>query len=212
MFSFNTIKNFDNHIEESIPNYDLLFNALLSIAPFFTVPDTQVIDLGCSTGRLLKALKHDGAKIGIDTAENLLPRNALTNGTEFKACRIEEFYEYENSSLVTSIFTLQFLPRHERQLVLNRVYDGLDEGGAFIWAEKVYAETGIEQDIQNFAHYDFKQRSFTAQDILSKEQDLRSLMRPNTTNQNLQLAKNAGFTKQFLIWKFFNFEAWVFIK
>lgn len=210
MFSFETIDNFDDHIASSIPNYDLLYNSVLSLSKFFVVPETNVIDLGCSTGKLLKEIEHSGQKIGIDKAENLLPKNEKK--TYFLDCPIEFFTDYGTSSLVLSIFTLQFMPRESRLDVLCKIHDSLISKGAFIWAEKVYANNGVEQDLMNFAHYDFKRKNFTAEEILSKEEDLRSIMRLNTSDENERLARDAGFGKGIKFWKFFNFEATLYIK
>ena len=210
MFSFETINDFDDHIASSIPNYDLLNESVLSLSKFFVVPETRVIDLGCSTGKLLKAIEHSGIKFGIDKAENLLPEDEIN--TLFVDCPIEEFREFGNTSLVLSLFTLQFMPRKSRLDVLCRIHDGMIDKGAFIWAEKVYANSGVEQDLMNFAHYDFKRKNFTAEEILSKEEDLRSIMRLNTSDENERLARDAGFGKGIKFWKFFNFEATLYIK
>lgn len=210
MFSFNEVENFDTHIAQSIPNYDLLFNAVLSISRYFVTPNTNVIDLGCSTGKMLERIPHDGVKVGIDTAHNLLPESH--GETYYFDTDIETFNGFDNSSLVTSIFTLQFIPRQKRLDVINRIHDGLIDGGAFIWAEKVYSESAFEQELMTFGHYDFKRKFFKENEILDKEKDLRTLMRPNSSFENSMLASQAGFQEAFMFWKFFNFEAWVYIK
>ena len=210
MFSFNDIDDFDDHIASSIPNYDLLYESVLSLSKFFVVPETRVIDLGCSTGKLLKKIEHSGVKVGIDKAYNLLPEDEFN--TIFVDCPIEEFKNFQNTSLVLSLFTLQFMPRKSRLDVLSQIHNGMVEKGAFIWAEKVYANSGVEQDLMNFAHYDFKRKNFTAEEILSKEEDLRSIMRLNTSDENERLAREAGFGKGIKFWKFFNFEATLYIK
>jgi tRNA (cmo5U34)-methyltransferase len=210
MFSFEKINDFDDHIASSIPNYDLLNESVLSLSKFFVVPETRVIDLGCSTGKLLKEIEHAGIKIGIDKAENLLPMDG--ENTLFLDGSIEDFRDFGNTSLVLSLFTLQFMPRKSRLDVLCRIHDGMIDKGAFIWAEKVYANSGVEQDLMNFAHYDFKRKNFTAEEILSKEEDLRSIMRLNTSDENERLAREAGFGKGIKFWKFFNFEATLYIK
>jgi tRNA (cmo5U34)-methyltransferase len=210
MFSFNTIQNFDEHIDQSIPNYSLLFDAVISLSKFFAIPDTKVIDLGCSTGKLLKTIKHQGNKIGIDISDNLLPES--NNDVTFLKQNIETFNAYQNSSLITSIFTLQFMPKESRQETLNKIYAGLNLGGAFIWAEKVYAPNAMHQDLMSFCYYDYKQTNFSAKQILDKEKDLRTLLHSNTAQQNLDLARNAGFNDAQMFWSFYNFQAWYFVK
>jgi tRNA (cmo5U34)-methyltransferase len=209
-FSFNTIENFDDHIERSIANYNVLADAIIGMADFFTTSKTSVIDIGCSTGKMLESINHQGIKIGIDNSNNLLPKSH--DDTHYFNEDLINYEDYENSSLVLSIFTLQFIDKQYRPIILKRIYDGLIEGGAFIWAEKVVCENGLDQEIMTFSHYDYKQKNFNPSEILSKEKDLRLLLRPATTEENLMMAKNAGFTNNLLFWKFFNFECYLFKK
>lgn len=209
-FSFDTISDFDNHIAQSIPNYHLLADSICDLSTFFTRDDCRVIDLGCSTGKLLERIPFNGEKIGIDVSENLLPQshdNILYVKKDLRA-----FKNFGNSSLILSLFTLQFIPYEDRPAILDSVYESLVEGGAFIWAEKVREESGELESIMTSAHYDFKRKSFTSNDILNKERDLRPMMKVNTSMRNQILAENAGFTVGTMFWKFFNFEAWLYIK
>lgn len=45
-FDFNTIENFDDHIEKSIPNYNILIDFIKSISQYFYVENTNIYDLG----------------------------------------------------------------------------------------------------------------------------------------------------------------------
>jgi hypothetical protein len=45
-------------------------------------------------------------------------------------------YYFENCSYVTSLFTLQFMPIKDRKTVVQNIYNGLNPGGAFVFAEK----------------------------------------------------------------------------
>ena len=209
-FSFETIDNFDDHIAQSIPNYHTLTEAICNLSTYFMTEDTQVIDLGCSTGKLLERLPHRGKKIGIDIADNLLPESH--DETMYVRKDLRAFTTLGKSSLILSNFTLQFLPYEDRPNILSLIYESLVEGGAFIWAEKVREETGELEQVIHGAHYDFKRKAFTADEILNKERDLRPIMKVNTSMRNQILAENAGFTVGTMFWKFFNFEAWIYIK
>lgn len=211
-FSFDTIENFDQHIDNSIPNYSLLQNAIVSISEFVTVPHTTVLDLGCSTGTLLKRIKHTGRKVGVDWSDNLLPKSTETE--EFVNVDITkaDMCQWGKTSLVSSIFTLQFLPKDTRYSVLSSVFQSLCEGGVFVWAEKVLCDSGWQQELMTFSYYDYKQTSFSAEEILGKEQDLRQLMRCNSSDENQGLAYEAGFEQSQMLWKFFNFECWLYRK
>lgn len=209
-FSFDTVSNFDEHIAQSIPNYDLLFDLVVNVAPFFLRKGKSFVDLGCSTGALLEAVEHDGPKVGVDVSSNLLP--ADSKDVVFEKRDLVDYEPPNNSCLVTSIFTFQFLDQGARKTLMQRVFDSLEPGGAFVWAEKVTSESGFWEQVQTFSYYDFKLKSFNAVDILSKEKSLRAIMRPWTSKQNQALARNVGFVDGELVWKFHNFECWVFVK
>jgi tRNA (cmo5U34)-methyltransferase len=212
MFDFNSIENFDDHIDSSIPSYGVLAQTIKNLSPWFLSPSKSIVDLGCSTGKLLESISHDGMKYGVDIATNLLPESK--SGCEYLNVPIQflEWNKFVQPSLVLSIFTLQFLPVEDRITVLQNVYDSLAIGGGFIWAEKIVNEYGDDQELFDFAHYDFKREHFTAEEILDKERDLRLMLRPNTTAKNLEFAHQAGFGNGVLLWKFLNFECWLFRK
>ena len=212
-FSFDTITDFDRHIRNSIPNYDLLFDAVVSMSQFFSDPEAPMLDLGCSTGELLRAIPHKGVKVGVDLSTNLLPESHDPRlHFVHEDIRSFDFGFYDPFCFVTSIFTLQFVPKVDRLHLLRRIHKSLQVGGAFLWAEKVLCETGADQDLLTFGYYDFKRKSFSPHEILKKEEDLRSLLWCNTTEQNQDLAMVAGFKRGVLIWKFFNFECYLYRK
>lgn len=213
-FSFDTITDFDDHIAKSIPNYHLLNDAVRDLSTFFTKEDFSVVDLGCSTGTLLESIPFEGQKLGIDISSNLLPDSH--DNIEYVRKDLRAFRNLRGvgatPSLVISLFTLQFLPLGDRPNILSLIYDELAEGGAFIWAEKVHEESGELERVMNSGYYDFKGKHFTPAEIMQKEKDLRPIMQTNTSMRNYIMAENAGFTVGTMFWKFYNFEAWLFVK
>ena len=79
-------------------------------------------------------------------------------------------YEFENCSLITSLFTLQFMPYSCREEVINNIYDGLNEGGAFIFGEKIDTSHSRIENMLRTVYYEFKSKSFDYEDIMQKEQ------------------------------------------
>jgi tRNA (cmo5U34)-methyltransferase len=210
-FSFDTITDFDDHIAKSIPNYHLLNDSVRDLATFYAKEDFSIVDLGCSTGKLLESIPFEGAKLGIDISGNLLPDSH--DEVQYLQKDLRSFKNLgKTPSLVISLFTLQFLPLADRPNILSLIYDELAEGGAFIWAEKVHEPEGELEKIMTSAYYDFKGKHFTPAEIMQKEKDLRPIMQTNTSIRNLTLAENAGFTVGTMFWKFYNFEAWLFVK
>lgn len=221
-FSFDTISNFDDHIDMSIPNYSLLNEMICRIATYFIKDNSLVIDLGCSTGKLLCNLNEHISNasvtyVGYDVSSNLIGqacvsqfRNVFFKMEDITKIRFEG--TEKDVDLFLSIFTLQFIQVKDRLPLLCHMYDALNDGGALIIAEKVYAESGEIQDILNFVHYDFKLRQFSADEILKKQYDLRKIMHPISDEDNLHMLKCAGFSKVFPFWQSLLFKSWICIK
>ncbi|GAB2549714.1 methyltransferase domain-containing protein [Spirosoma aerophilum] len=213
-FSFDTVQQFDNHIDLSIPTYSNLRDAILRLATSFVAADSVVYDLGCSTGltlSMLAGLVPDSARlIGIDRAQNLL------------GCSVDPRIELQRvdltgpqlvlapASLILSVFTLQFLPMQERAAIVEKAYNALEPGGAFILAEKTYLHDGFAQDLFTFAYYDSKLKNFTPEEILDKQLALRRIMRPQT-EPHIQRELSA-FSNVYPFWQYLQFKAWLCIK
>jgi tRNA (cmo5U34)-methyltransferase len=214
-FSFDSIQNFDSHLLASVPNYDVLFNSLLILSDYFVMKDKTIYDVGCSTGKLISTLdnKYKDLQckfVGLDRSLNLLPQHDKET-LQFICTDLNKGFSFNNACLVFSIFTLQFLDRDARQQLISNVYDGLNKGGAFIVTEKVYCESGRVQDIFTSSYYDFKKQAFSEKQILDKEVDLRKILKPNTTGENIKMLENAGFNVH-PFYQYLNFVGYLCLK
>ena len=77
--------------------------------------------------------------------------------------------------------------------LLQRIHDGLVEGGALIIAEKVLANSARFQELCMVNYYDHKLRAFSADEILKKALDLRGMMDPWEETKLLDALRSAGF-------------------
>lgn len=213
-FDFNTIEDFDKHIELSIPNYRHLADLVTNLSTYFINKDTLVYDLGCSTGTLIKHIQRTTdvdqvGFVGIDMSKNLLPPNIPTGMVEFVCADLCGYqFSPDPTSFVILLFTLQFMPVVARELLLAKIRDILTPDGAVVVAEKVYMPTGFQQDVFTFAYYDFKSTEFTSEQILSKQIDLRSIMHPLTREKNQAMFHDAGF-RSIPFFQSLNFVAWL---
>lgn len=210
-FSFDTIENFDDHINLSIQNYSGLIEHIKNISTYYIKENTTVYDIGCSTGKLISILrdhnKLENVKyIGIDKAKNLTAENPDILEMDLNEWEAKPF------SFGVSIFTLQFLDIQLRRKVLKEMYNNLLPGGAIIVSEKIFMEDSVIQDVMNFAHYDFKRKSFSSEEILNKQVDLRFIMKILKESQNIKMFKDVGFTTVEPIWQSLAFKAWILIK
>ena len=117
-----------------------------------------------------------------------------------------------NNCLTTSIFSLQFMPKRNRQIIIQRVYESLVKGGAFIFAEKIYSEHAQLQEMMQFCYYDYKRQFYSAEELLDKEQNLRHMMKPLTIDELVEMCRAVGFTIVQPFWQNFNFVGMLCIK
>ena len=113
---------------------------------------------------------------------------------------------------VTSIFTLQFMPKRDREDVIENIYHGLNSGGAYIFAEKTICENATFQDMLTFNYYDYKRKSFSTEDIMDKEKTLRHMMKPNTWQEIQSMIYDAGFEDVQPFWRNHMFVGAIAIK
>jgi tRNA (cmo5U34)-methyltransferase len=176
--------DFDQHIRDSIRGLDDLRADCVAISRYFVQSGTTVIDIGCSTGTLLRSIRDANEPsrpfvnyLGIDTepAFDEHWRERCAGNVRFEV-RDARSFVFENVSFAYSTFTMQFVPERHRLSLLRRIHDGLVEGGAMIIAEKVLANGTRSHDMLRSIYYDFKRRTFSAEEILDKEQRLRGQM------------------------------------
>jgi|SRR6056300_472515 len=221
-FTFATSKEgFDNHIDKSVRGYSNLWSDILSLSKYFVEDNTNVVDIGCSTGKLLKGMIEQNQKhipkanyMGIEIEEDFYG-DYVFDEQKYDNLRYHKndvrSFEFNNCSLVTSIFTLQFMPPKDREEVIQRVYNGLNIGGAFIFSEKTFSCNPRIQDMMTFTFYDHKRKNFTDAEILDKEVQLRHMMKPNTKTELYEMFTNAGFEVH-NFWQNFNFIGAIALK
>ncbi len=220
-FNFNNYDpdEFMNHISKSIPNYNGMRTLLPHVAQNFLIPNSNIYDIGCSAGDLLMELEShyrdvgDGLSyIGYDRVGKLLP-TSNKDVNFFERDVTEESLTMFNTSLVFSLFTLQFIDLDKRVKLIQKVYDSLSKRGAFIVCEKIYSEHGMTEDIFTFANYHIKgMNGFSADEILKKQHDLKSYMFPLSQAENENMFHQAGFRVIEVFFKSLNFIGWVMIK
>ena len=209
-------EGFDNHIDKSIRGYQDLLTDIVSLSRYFVERDSNVYDIGCSTGKLTEALIKKNEDIedvhyhGIEVADGFVGdmkhRGNLLK-QEYPKQKMQFLHEdvrdstMSNASLITSVFTLQFMSMKDRAPMIKKVYDGLNEGGAFIFAEKTICESAKFQEMITFNFYDYKRKYFSTEDIMNKEQVLRNIMKPNTWKQIEEYMYDAGFKDVQPFWR-----------
>lgn len=209
-FEFDTVGNFDNHIRDSIHGYDLLDNLIINMCSFFAKQNEIIVDLGCSSGRLINKLASNYSEnrcIGYDIVDSNF---IFSDEAELRNQDItEKDFEIPKSNIILSIFTLQFISYYDRFILLKKIFKSLNKNGVFIICEKEISQVGIYQEVFTFANYDYKKENFTNDQILEKERGLRSVMNCLSFGENETLLKNSGFTRVEQFFQSLNFKGWI---
>lgn len=219
-------EGFDNHIEKSIRGYTQLHDDVVNLSRYFVENETNVVDIGASTGKTIEAMARQNHSFA-SNARYLAVENAVGFRKELGdritrlskedfhvSCRFGDIRDFifDNCSLVTSLFTLQFMPMRDRKAVIEDIYRGLIPGGAFIFAEKTVAENARIQEMMTFTYYDYKRKSFTEKDIMEKEVTLRNMLKPNTWKEIEEMLYSSGFSSVQPFWQNFLFVGAIAIK
>ena len=209
-------EGFDEHIDWSIRGYSDLLDDVINLSRYFVEDNTKVVDIGCSTGKLTKRIMEynvicsSANYVGVEVAEGFfdnMDKRKVELNKKFPNTSLEFInddilnYEFENCSLVTSLFTLQFMPYSCREVVVQNIYDGLNEGGAFIFAEKIDTTHSRLENMLRTIYYDFKNKKFSYEDIMTKEKTLQNMLKPNSWNEIENILDGAGFKAVQSFWQ-----------
>lgn len=210
---------FDEMLGRSIPDYENMRNLVYNIGKHFVKPNTIVMDIGCSNGiavrPFVKSFKNDFMLL--DISEPMLEvckRNYEDNSNvTIKHYDLRDGVPNLNCSLILSILTLQFTPIEYRHKIVRSIYESLNDGGCFIFVEKVLGNTSDIDNLLVDEYYQMKkEHQYTNEQIQNKRKSLEGVLVPVTENWNIELLKQAGFTKIDCFWRYLNFCGFIAIK
>ena len=207
---------FDRHVKQSVFKYDDFHNNIIKISNFFITNNTNILDVGTSTGELLMKLPYNDTcrYIGIDTQEAMINKaqEKLEDKYELQVGDILD-YKITNCSFIVMMLVLQFIKEKDKQTALQNIYNSLNKGGAFVLVDKVKTSVLDIHDMYNDLYYDFKRENgLTDTEIIDKNVSLRGVQKCLTVEENIQLLKEVGFNKIDIFYKNFNFVGIVAIK
>lgn len=217
---------FDDMLTRSIPQYEVMRQSVFNLGNKILDKNKtkNVLDIGCSNGLSLEPYIHKyGAYAryrGIDVSEPMIESakqrfqgyiNVGLVNIDYMDLRTE--FPNDIYTLIQSILTIQFTPIEYRQMIIQKVYDNLCIGGAFIMVEKVLGNTNELNEIMIDEYLKMKkQNGYSNDQIERKRLSLEGVLVPVTSNWNIDLLKQAGFKKIDVFWRWMNFEGYIAIK
>ena len=215
---------FPDMIRRSVPGYDTIIPMLGLFAERFVQANSHVYDLGCSLGAATLAMRRyitqAGCKIiAVDNAEAMVKQCRANLAREASAvvvtvqCADIRDIEFVNASLVVINFTLQFIEPAQRQILLDRIYQGMIPGGALVIADKVVFAQNAQQQFEESMHLEFKKANgYSELEISQKRTALEKVLIPDTLATHIQRLQLAGFSQAYPWFQCFNFAAFCAIK
>lgn len=208
---------FDDMVSRSVPFYQEMQRMTAELAGRYAQPNTNVYDLGCSTGTTMllmdKTVEEGIDLIGIDESDEMISkcREKLNNfnlhrDIKLLAADLCKDVPVENASVVAMVLVLQFIRPVYRINILKQIYECMVKNGVFIIIEKILTEEkSFNRDYIDF-YYDFKRRnSYSELEISQKREALENVLIPYKTSENISLLKEAGFGEVEVFFRWYNF-------
>ncbi len=212
---------FDDMLNRSVPFYKEMQRLTINFALNYLEENDTVYDLGCSTAStLIELAKHSSKKfnlIGIDNSSAMLARaenKCKAFGVDIKLLN-EDLHniDYDNAKLVISNYTLQFIRPLQREKLVKKIYENLEENGVFIFSEKVISSDKVLGKQYIDEYYEFKKnQGYSEFEIAQKREALENVLIPYTDEENKKMILDAGFSHCETLFKWVNFATFIAIK
>lgn len=208
-------REYDGIIRTLIPNYELMVDVLVSLLPFDKQQAFSMIDLGCGTGTISKAVKDCFPNVQttcVDVAGNMLDIAKQKVGADTKLIQADfnTFDFPEKCDAVVSSLALHHLVTDADKLNFYRkIYAALNSGGMFINVDVVM---GSDEALQSI--YMEKWKAFMISRTSRQEVEQKWLPsyyaedRPATLISHLEMLKQCGFVGIDVVYKQYNYAVY----
>ena len=219
---------FPDMLRRSIPGYAASIEAIGSLAARYVRPGTNCYDLGCSLGAATLAMRHGIDQpacrvVAVDTSPAMVERcreaiaeDDRNHGPETEVDVVEadiRDIEFLNASMVVLNYTLQFLDLADRDTMIARIFDGLNDGGLLVLSEKVIDENEEMEALLVDLHHEHKRRNnYSTLEIARKRAALENVLVPETVAAHRARLEAAGFAHTAVWLRYFNFVSIIAIR
>ena len=209
---------FDDMLSRSVPFYDEVRKLVIAVILSEQKEGKNILDLGSSTAKFLLDL-HAKMDVkmhlkGLDNSQAMLDRaeqkcQAFGADIELELADMLE-YAYKNEDVIVANYTLQFIRPMQRVSLIQKLYDGLNEEGVFIFSEKVvFKDKKLDKELIDI-YYDYKkEQGYSDYEIAQKREALENVLIPFTIEENIKMCKDAGFKSVDTIFQWSNFVTFV---
>lgn len=222
-FEFNekVARVFNDMIHRSVPMYPEVIQRQAQLAKHYYRKGTRVYDMGCSNGNFCVELCEkmgpescdmvavDNSIPMLDLFKNRLEKRGWQDRVKMVCGNIQDV-PLDPASVVVINYTLQFLPVEDRDRLITRIFNSLVPGGILLFSEKIIHQDTHLSDLQVDFYYRFKRENgYSELEISRKREALENVLIPETIESHHQRLSAAGFTRNDIWLKWFNFTSWI---
>ena len=223
-FDEQVVSVFPDMIERSVPGYANLVAMIGTISAKYAKPETNIYDLGCSLGATSFSIaennpEFNGDIVAVDSSEPMICELRRILKERSPSVKITPLLstaqdcEIRNASFVAMNLTLQFIPHSERDDVVKSIFDGINNGGAFVLSEKIIFDSAEEETTMHELLFNYKRcRGYSDTEIQQKKEALRNILIPETLATHIGRLKKAGFSEVYQWYQNLNFISILAIK
>lgn len=173
--------NFDEHVREQLPWYDLATSAVAHLAAHYVGESGLVYDIGASTGNVARSiadvLDRRAAKLIALEASQAMCAMYSAPGTVHN--RSAFGFQFEPFDVAIALLSLLFMRVDERASVLNSLRQSAKPGGAILIVDKCTSTSGyIATAMWRLALATKLASGASDADVLRKELSLIGVQRP----------------------------------
>ncbi len=213
---------FDDMVRRSVPGYQAMIEMIGLSVKTYGQDNTNYYDLGASTGATSVALSvnnpHTNNRIiAVDNSPSMVEKCrqnlALNEKNVDVICADINAINFENASIVVLNLTLQFISPKERQTLINKIYQGLNKGGALIVSEKIHFSDANKQQLMTNLHVDFKRANgYSELEIAAKRQSIDNVLITDDEKTHFHRFEKAGFSISTCHFQCLNFASFLAVK
>ncbi len=221
-FEFNekVARVFQDMISRSVPGYELLLHMIGLYAKVFVQDRSNIYDLGCSLGEVSRIVAQqiqpmDCNIFAVDNSPSMIEKCQQQNESSRIQWLCDDIQNIEiiNASMVALNLTLLFIQQDKRQVLINRIAQGLNKGGVLVLSEKVMLSEELENSRMVQLHQAFKKtQGYSDLEISQKRTALENVLIPDVESVHWQRLEKAGFSEIYQCFRCFNFVSYLAIK
>lgn len=222
-FDDNVANVFPDMLNRSIPGYGTIISIIGMLSAEYAKPNTICYDLGSSLGAaslsMRKSISDKNVKIiGFDNSEAMISKcNKLVTEQNYQNIEFQledvNNVEIKNASVIVLNFTLQFIEKSKRDTLIQKIYNGLCDGGLLIISEKIKVHLKSIQERQTDWYHNFKKlNGYSDLEISQKRTALENILIPESEEAHKERIFEAGFSTCDTWFRCFNFISMAAIK